>query len=206
MRRDHNHSVSKFGPELGFRESKDGNECYFCTGKSISFLTLYERGKAMKWFLILALLVSCHSNTHRTDRRVLEIFSDFNYVGSGAANFSQDGFPDTAYVVPHGEDRQPRPDRLVEGTQYVFHYRDGVPDNEAMGLRVLPERLRRLGYTILEAPNYNGGAFMDAYIGGPYFRIRFSDGEREGIIFNQRDGEHFEEDHIIEDYVLVFLR
>lgn len=159
----------------------------------------------MKWVFVLALLISCQPVKHGIDAKVMGVFSDFDYVGSGAAKFKQDGSLDPFHVAPHGEKAQQNPDRLVIGTQYVFHYK-GNPDNEAMGLRVLPERLKKLGYKVVEAPNYNGGTFLYTYIGGPYFYIKFSDGEHEAIIANQRDTKPLVKDQVIDDYVLVFLR
>jgi hypothetical protein len=160
----------------------------------------------MRWLLVFVLLISCQPVNQSGETKLLDVFSDFNYVGSGPAKFKQDGSLDTIYVVPHEEEQLSQPSKLERGTQYVFHFKNGTPDNEAMGLRILPERLKKLGYKILEAPNYNGGTFLYTYIGGPYFYIKFSDGEKEAIIFNQPDRKQLTQDRVVEDYVIVVLK
>lgn len=87
--------------------------------------------------------------------------------------------------MPHGEDEQPIPQKLEEGMQYVFHHRAPI-DNELLALKEFPSRLSQRGFKILKAPKSTGD-LLYLTIGGPLFSIRFSDGNRKFVIFNQLD-------------------
>jgi hypothetical protein len=153
----------------------------------------------------LALSVSCQSVRPGIEVKAIEVFRGFTLVGHGPAKFDSDGSLDVTYVVPHGDVEEPPPAKLQAGLQYVFHHREGPADNEQLGLEQLPARLKQLGFTVLESPEYNGGQFSYPYQGGPYFYIIFTDGNRKGVLFNRVDVNVRDKNWIVEDYVLVLL-
>ncbi|HKY30180.1 MAG TPA: hypothetical protein VJM12_19780 [Pyrinomonadaceae bacterium] len=162
-------------------------------------------------FRTLLVIVSCLifftcTNNHRAiDASVFQVFRGFDLVGLGAAKLETDGSIDTTFVPPHEQTKMQLPKTVEIRTGYVFHYASGRPNNERLAAEELPERLRKLGFKIVQAPNYNGGQFSYPYIGGPLFSIVFEDGNHKGIIFNRVEGEVRDKDWIVEDYVLVFL-
>jgi hypothetical protein len=161
----------------------------------------------LKSFLVVfsVLLFSCQASTGRIDRKTLDLFRDFRFVGQGPATFETDGSLDVTYVIPHSEREQSRPDKLQTNTQYVFHNLSPT-DNKLLGSRELPDRLRELGFQVVEAPNLNGGNFSYPYFGGPYFSITFMDGDHKGVIFNRVDTRNGgDQTWVVHDYVLVFL-
>jgi hypothetical protein len=168
--------------------------------------TCGRKRRTMRYFLLLTLLICCQSRTGHIPPEALNIFSDFHFVGSGSARFTQDGLLDTIYIPTHGEKELPQPDKLEKGTQYIFHYKEGAPDNEAMGIKILPERLKKLGFKIIEAPDDKGRPLLYPFIGGPYFYIKFSSGQHEAVIFNKSHADQNDQDKIVDDYVLVFLQ
>jgi hypothetical protein len=135
--------------------------------------------------------------------KAIDVFSDFIFVGSGKAKFLDNGQLDN-YVIPHGTDEKPRPQKLEVGVQYVFHYAKGV-GNETLGIKELPSRLNKLGLTVLSAPK-SPSDFIYPYFSGPEFLIKFSDGNHIGVIYNQMDGKlSGNKSFRVEDYILVFL-
>jgi hypothetical protein len=147
-------------------------------------------------------LLLCQSTNARINVKILDVFSDFSFVGStppGSNNNSADGPP----PGQHGVTERPRPNSLEVGVQYIFHHRAPV-DNESLALHELPEMLNRKGFKVTKAPK-SAETMMHLVIGGPLFRIEFSDGTHAGVIFNSPHidvGEGWT-DH---DYVLVYVR
>lgn len=148
---------------------------------------------------------TCTNNARGIDAKVFQVFRGFDLVGLGTANLETDGSLGTTFVPPHEQTKMPLPKTVEIRTAYIFHYPGGRPNNERLAAEELPERLGKLGYKIVQAPNYNGGKFSYPYIGGPLFSIVFEDGNHKGIIFNGVEGEVKEKGWIVEDYVLVFL-
>ena len=159
----------------------------------------------MRYFLVLTLLICCQPNARDISSKGVDVFSDFRFVGSGLAKFTQGGALDTTYVAPHKGEELPRPDKIEVGTQYIFHYKDSAPDNENIGVKIIPARLKKYGFTIIEAPDDKGRPLLYPFIGGPYFYIRFSDGKHEAVIFNSSRAEQNNQDRIVDDYILVLL-
>jgi hypothetical protein len=159
-----------------------------------------------KLFLLcttLGLFFMCQSQNDKLDTRILEVFSDFSFVGSGPTKLNDDGSVDVTHIPLHDESEQSKPKRLEMGVQYIFHHRVPV-DNEVMGLQDLPRKLSEKGFKIVGAPK-SSSDLMHLFYGGPLFRIKFSDGNYVGLVFNSlhmnlKDGwtEH--------DYILVYTR
>ena len=138
--------------------------------------------------------------------RAIGVFQDFSFVGSGLARHNADGSIDRVFIIPHENRAQPRPTTLTIGTQYVFHHA-GPVDDEELGIRTLPDRLRRLGMRVLRAPQSTKD-MMGLYLGGPLFSIDFEDHGHFGQIFNQLDPKLSNESSkwAAEDFVLVYLK
>jgi hypothetical protein len=137
--------------------------------------------------------------------KVLDIFSDFVFVGSGQAKFLSDGRVDTIHIVSHGINAQARPQKLEAGMQYIFHYAGGM-NNEVLAIKELPSRLTNLGLTVLSAPKSPSELSWPSF-SGPEFLIKFSDGKHIGVIYNRVDGQLIgSKSFWIEDYILVLLR
>jgi hypothetical protein len=154
---------------------------------------------------ILGLSTSCQSTSRGIDAKVLNVFPDFVYVGSGQAKFLDDGSVDVMHTAPHGENEQPRPVRLERGVQYVFHDRGSV-SNEQLALKELPARLSGLGLKVIESPK-SSLELSYPYFGGPLFFITFSDGKNKGAIFNRLHGKLGNDSYqIADDYIIVFFR
>ena len=153
---------------------------------------------------LFAVCCCCQTGPAEMTSKTLDIFSDFALVGYGPAVFGSDGSLDVTYIAPHSEAEKPHPGQLQTRTQYVFHNRGPVND-EQLGQHELPKRLRALGFTVLEAPEFNGGRFSYPYMGGPYFFITFQTGDHKGVIFNRVDGKVNNNKWLVNDYVLIFL-
>jgi hypothetical protein len=149
-------------------------------------------------------LLACQMGSKEISTETLDVFRGFALVATGPGKFDGDGSLDVTYIVPHDDKEESRPDHLQTRTQYVFHSRSPTND-ERLGLEDLPNRLRELGFQVLEAPKFNGGQFSYPYIGGPYFSITFMNAEHKGVIFNRVDGKIADKNWIVDDYVLVFL-
>jgi hypothetical protein len=154
-------------------------------------------------YLVAGLFLSCHSYGREKDKNVLAILSEFTFVGSGPAKFDDKGEIDGAYIIPHGENEQPKPQNLTLGVQYVFHHRAPV-DNESLALQDLPDKIEGMGFKIVKAPK-SADKLLYMMLGGPLFYISFSDGDREFEIFNQLDTS-VSDGWAIHDYVLIRIR
>jgi hypothetical protein len=154
-------------------------------------------------YCLLSLLFSCRPINREIDTKVLDVFSDFVLVGIGKAKFMDNGSLEITYIAPHGEEKQLPPQRLERDTQYIFHRLPPFNDEE-FALRALPAKLSQMGFKISEAPKSESDLGYP-YSGGPLFFIKFSDGNHEGIIFNQLDNE-VNERWVRHDYVLVYIR
>lgn len=161
----------------------------------------------LKIFLAVSITLfgSCNGGQSRIDPKVMDVFSDFDFVGYGPATFEEKGELDSSRVVAHGDIAKSVPVDLEVGVQYVFHYRGGRGDPQRLGRELLPSRLRALGLDVTQAPGFNGGEFAYPYIGGPYFSITFEDGVHRAVIFNRVHGEVPGKNWIVEDYILVFV-
>lgn len=151
---------------------------------------------------------SCLMGSRALNRKSLEVFAGFSFVGSGPY---QQGAPPTGGIseaLPkHGIAEQPLPDRPQVGIQYIFHHRLPV-DNERLALVDLPGKLHAAGITITKSPKSEKD-LMYLFIGGPAFKISVKDGRHEGMIYNQLDPDlmkHSSPEWAIEDYVLLWLK
>ena len=155
--------------------------------------------------LVFTVFTGCDVTPPPIEVKAFEVFRDFELVGHGEAKFEADGSIDVTYVTPHDTAADAIPQRIDPRVQYVFHYPGGRPNNERLGVEQLPDRLRKLGFTVLEAPTYGGRGLSYPYIGGPLFSITFENGKHRGVIFNRVEGEVEGKSWIVEDYILVFL-
>jgi hypothetical protein len=85
---------------------------------------------------------------------------------------------------------------LIPGRVYVFRKTTNTSD-DTLGIKVLPERLAKMGARVTKAPQ-SAKDFMYPYIGGPLFVIEFEKGGHQGTMFNRvhtssKPGEHWEE-------------
>jgi len=85
---------------------------------------------------------------------------------------------------------------LIPGQVYVFRKTTNTSD-DTLGMRVLPERLAKMGARVTKAPQ-SSKDFMYPYIGGPLFVIAFEKDGHQGTMFNRvhtssKPGEHWEE-------------
>jgi hypothetical protein len=160
----------------------------------------------LKLLILFPLILSfCHhASTSGIDPKALQVFRDFAFVGQGPAKVDSDGSLDVTYIAPHNEKHELRTGQLQTRVQYIFH-NEGPANDEHLGLTELPNRLRLLGFKVLDAPKFNGGQFSYPYIGGPYFSITFTDGDHKGVIFNRVDGKIADKSWLVNDYILVFL-
>jgi hypothetical protein len=90
----------------------------------------------------------------------------------------------------------PSEQTLIPGRVYAFRKTTNTP-NEALGMKVLPERLGKIGAHVTKAPQ-SSKDFMYLYIGGPLFVVQFEHDGHQGTIFNRvhtssKPGEHWEE-------------
>ena len=116
----------------------------------------------MNLFLTVSLILvpSCNGGQSRIRLKVVDIFPDFDFVGSGPAAFEEDGKLDPTQIVAHDDTEKSVPLDLQIRTQYVFHHRGSRGEPERLGREVLPTRLRALGLKVIEAPDVNGGQFL----------------------------------------------
>jgi hypothetical protein len=85
---------------------------------------------------------------------------------------------------------------LIPGRVYVFRKTTNASD-DTLGMKVLPERLAKIGAHVTKAPQ-SSKDFMYPYIGGPLFVVEFEKDGHQGTIFNRvhtssKPGEHWEE-------------
>jgi hypothetical protein len=85
---------------------------------------------------------------------------------------------------------------LVPGRVYAFK-KTTATSNETLGMKVLPERLSKIGAHVTKAPK-SSKDFMYPFIGGPLFVIEFEKDGHQGTMFNRvhtssKPGEHWEE-------------
>lgn len=85
---------------------------------------------------------------------------------------------------------------LIPGRVYSFRKTINTSD-ETLGMKVLPERLAKMGAHVTKAPQ-SSKDFMYPYIGGPLFVVEFDKDGHQGTMFNRvhtssKPGEHWEE-------------
>jgi hypothetical protein len=90
----------------------------------------------------------------------------------------------------------PEERKLFPGRVYVFRKAIST-SNEDIGMKVLPERLAKIGARVTNAPRTSKD-FMYVYIGGPLFVIQFEKDGHQGTMFNhvhisQNPSEQWEE-------------
>lgn len=73
--------------------------------------------------------------------------------------------------------------KLVPNHGYAFR-KNNVVANEDVALRVLPDRLRRIGAKVISAPSTESDLLF-AMMGGPFFTIGFEKDGHRGTIFNR---------------------
>jgi hypothetical protein len=137
-----------------------------------------SKGKAVVYWCLLSFCclavkgtyVESKSQENLTDRhpRVLEVLSDFQFIGSAPKGASLD----SVAIKP-----QDLPREFEPGIQYIWLKR-AYADNQEI-FRVLQDRLRDKGITILDATG-----MTNRFIGGLAFKISFKDGHYKGTLFN----------------------
>lgn len=85
---------------------------------------------------------------------------------------------------------------LIPGRVYVFRKTTNTSD-DMLGMKVLPERLAKMGARVTKAPQ-SSKDFMYPYIGGPLFVVEFEKDGHQGTMFNRvhtssKPGVHWEE-------------
>ncbi|MCU1299781.1 MAG: hypothetical protein JWQ87_65 [Candidatus Sulfotelmatobacter sp.] len=140
--------------------------------------SLHRRSFAIGLAASLAACREWGSQPHSIDK----IFSGFQFVGE---------FPARDVDLksrPHENAGLPR--TWVSGPQYIFHLEE-ERDFEEIPTRLLPNRLRSIGATVIHAPN----SWRDMAIpntGNPGWDIDFSQGRYRGNIRNRLDWKRLE--------------
>ena len=85
---------------------------------------------------------------------------------------------------------------LVPGRVYAFR-KTTKSSNEDLGMKILPDRLVKIGAHVTKAPQASKD-FIYPFIGGPLFVIQFEKDGHQGTMFNRvhtspKPGEHWEE-------------
>jgi hypothetical protein len=108
-------------------------------------------------------------------------FSNFEYVGEfEASNFAP---------ANHEAKAVPFPEVLKPDVLYVFH-NPRKTDEQELAMKILPSRMRRAGFTILESPSkLEDFTFVDP--GGAAWRIRFRIGSQNGTFYNVLDKKRY---------------
>ena len=124
---------------------------------------------------------------------LMDVFSDFVFVGSGVA--------DSLEAAKHTIKPVDLPLHFQAGNQYVFHYRRS--SKQVNIYKLLRDRLLAKGFRITSR---DGTA--DPIQGGPVFRIRFEGNGSKGAIFNRFDrriinSESLSKEWTEDDYILV---
>ena len=126
--------------------------------------------------------------------RVLDVLSDFQFIGSEAKGASVD-----SHVAIKPQDV---PREFEAGTQYIW-LKKGYADNQQI-FKTLQDRLRARGVIIL-----NANGLSNRFIGGLAFSISFKDGLYTGTFFNRLDprivkSKKLQRQWGFDDYILVF--
>ena len=122
------------------------------------------------WLTVKGTYVESKSQENLTDRhpRVLEVLSDFQFIGSAPKGASLDSLA----IKP-----QDLPREFEPGIQYIWLKR-AYTDNQEI-FRVQQDRLRDKEISVLDATG-----MVNRFIGGLAFKISFSDGHYKGTLFN----------------------
>ena len=134
------------------------------------------------------------NNSVERPRRVLEVLSDFQFIGSAEKGESADS--QSAIKT------QDVPDEFEVGTDYLW-LKKGYADNQQI-FRTLQDRLRAKGVTIVSA-----NALSNRFMGGLAFSISFQDGPYIGTLFNRLDPRAVKSKRLhrqwgFDDYILKF--
>lgn len=125
--------------------------------------------------LLAACSVGCQQRTKETCAASMQsLFRDFEYAGS------IDSPENLASVTPGQHAEFPRV--LTPGVYYVFYHRLPVQNSE-LALKILPSRLRELGFQF-QQPSEQNLRYPDE--GGPLFTLNFS-GSCDGTLFSVVD-------------------
>ncbi len=145
---------------------------------------------------------SCQPQHSGLSSKILNAFNgaDFRFVGSGQVNHPEGEEFDTQIITHHEDYLLQIPERLEAKTQYVFHH-FGAIETESQTFQRLEEYLTEIGMKLIE----KSGSMQDLSTGSPLFKVRFSDGTHEGMIFVVT---HLMYDHgfMEQDYVFVYTR
>lgn len=151
----------------------------------------------------LGFFLTCQSQSSGADPRILDVFSDFSFMGTGPVKINGDGSIDVTTIPPHAESEQPLSTSVGMGVQYIFHHRAPV-DNEAMALQHFQRKLSERGYRIVSAPASRGD-LLYLFYGGPLFQIKCTDGKHDFLIFNSLH-MNVKEGWTEHDFILVCTR
>jgi hypothetical protein len=143
--------------------------------------------------LLLAGSVGCQTQVVAEDQQFRMLFDGFQLV-------LVDDLPPMVPVQELDPSRlrntYPSAQTLAPGRVYAFRKITDTSD-EALGRKILPERLAKIGARVTKAPQ-SSKDFVYPYIGGPLFLIQFEKDGHEGTMFNRvhtssKPGEHWEE-------------
>ena len=163
-----------------------------------------NKGKALVYGCLLSFCCLAVKGTYMQSRpqvnlvdthpKILDVLSDFQYIGNEPKGVSLDSHVD---IKP-----QDLPREFEPGTQYIWLKR-GHADNQEI-FKVLQDRLRDRRITILDATG-----MMNRFIGGLAFKISFQDGHYKGTLFNTLNPRIVKSRKLnrqwgFDNYVLVF--
>ena len=134
------------------------------------------------------------------------MFAEFTFVGAFPA--------EDVGLEGHAHEGTALPVRWMPRVQYVFHL-DADADFEEIPTRLLPDRLRSVGATIIDGPK-SWGDMAIPNTGNPIWQIEFVQGRYRGQIRNRYDKNRRrnvphstklprnQPDVRIDDYILTF--
>jgi hypothetical protein len=150
----------------------------------------------LNWALILLLCLltgGCRSRVSSEERNFLMLFDGFQLVlvDDLPAKTPIQELDYSALRNTYSEEQT-----LVPGRVYVFRKTTNT-SNENLGMKVLPDRLVKIGARLTKAPQ-SSKDFMYPFIGGPLYVIQFEKDGHQGTMFNRiitstKPGEHAED-------------
>jgi hypothetical protein len=145
----------------------------------------------MLLLLLCAAMIACRTHKAAEDQQFKTLFEGFQLISVGSL---PEGTPVQEIDSSTLRNTQPLERVLTSGHAYVFRKTTEI-SNEQLGMKVLPERLAKIGAQVTKAP-HSSQDFMYPMIGGPLFLIEFQKDGHRGTMFNRFRAEkddHWEE-------------
>ncbi len=153
----------------------------------------FKLGLAIILVLLCSWTCGCRAGAAAPDEQFRMLFDGFQLV-------LVDDIPPTTPIQQLDSsslhNTYPAERTLVPGRVYSFKKMTNT-SNETLGMKVLPERLSKMGAQVTKAPQ-SPKDFMYPFVGGPLFVIEFEKDGHRGTMFNRvhtssKPGEQWEE-------------